>query len=481
MTIPNAKSITDTLRKNKILTATIIFIILYTSAAIIVSVLRFRQFEFGYFDFGIFDQIIWSASRFNIPITYHPNFIAVGGFNIHLADHFNPSIYLLSPLYWLTSRQEVILIAQSVTVGLSALVGVILARKFIKNDFIIFALIFSYLGFVGLQNALITEFHEATISPLFILISFWAIVTKKWKIYYLSLIMILGLKETFAGLGVGLGLFILLYDRKNWKHGVATFIICISWALITTKLIIPTFSGHPYFYTPGNTLESFTAMIQSFFHFDIRLKTLFYSFLSFGFLPLFNLPLLPAILENFLTRFLSDGTTRFTLALHYSAPLAALMFSSSVLVFSKMEKSKRLKKIIIPYAAFLIVNTFILHQFILHGPLALSYNKTFYLQTKNNQYVEDFIKKIPKDHGLIMTQNNIALRFAHQKVMLLDQAPEHFNPSVIAINLTPGQNPNNFFPLNYETATSLKDRLLIDPLYKVTKHGDELYIFKKNK
>lgn len=481
MTIPNAKSITDTLRKNKILTATVIFIILYTSAAVIVSVLRFWQFEAGYFDFGVNDQAIWSVSRFNIPITYHPNYIAVGGFDIHLADHFSPSIYLLSPLYWFTNRQEVILIAQAVAVGLSALVGMTLARRFIKNNFVIFALVFSYLGFVGMQNALITEFHEATLSPLFIMISFWAIVNKRWKIFYLSLLIILGLKETFAGLGTGLGLFILFYDRKNWKHAVATIALCMSWALIITKLVIPSLSGRPYFYAPGNGLESFIAMIKAFFHLDVRLKTLFYSFLSFGFLPLLYFPLLPGISENFLSRFLADGAPRFTLALHYSAPLAALMFFSSVLVFSRMEKSKRFRKIIIPYAAFLIINTFVLHQFILHGPLALAYNRAFYTQTENNKYIEDFIKNIPTDEGLIMAQNSIAVRFAHHKVMMLDGVPAHFNPGVIALNLTPGQNPNNYFPLNYETATSLKNQLLIDPLYKVTKYGDELYIFKKIK
>lgn len=481
MTIPDAKTLFKSVKTNKFFALTILFLISYTVSAIIVSVLRFWQFEAGYFDFGINDQAIWSVSRFNIPITYHPNYIAVGGFNIHLADHFSPSIYLLSPLYWFTNRQEIILIAQAISVGLSAFVGVILARKFIKNNFVVFALIFSYLGFVGMQNALITEFHEATLSPLFIMISFWAIINKRWKIFYLCLVIILGLKETFAGLGTGLGIFIFLYDRKNWKHAAATIALSISWGLAATKLVIPNLSGRTYFYAPGNAFESFISMLASFLHFDIRLKTLFYSFLSFGFLPLFYFPLLPGISENFLSRFLADGSPRFTLALHYSAPLAAFMFFSSVLIFSKMEKSKRFKKIVVIYAAFLILNTVILHQFVLHGPLALVYNKAFYLQTANNKYAEDFIKKIPTDKGLIMAQNNIAVRFAHQKVMMLDPVPANFNPGVIALNLTPGQNPNNFFPMTYEKSVILKDELLIDPKYKLIKYGGELYIFIKIK
>lgn len=466
--------------ENKILLLTVFFIALYTLAAIIVSVLRFHQFEAGYFDFGVNDQAIWSVSRLKIPITYHPNYL--GGFDIHLADHFSPSIYILSPLYWLTSKQEIILIAQALSVGISALIGVAIAKKFIKNHLAIFALVFSYLGFVGMQNALITEFHEATLSPLFIMICFWAIINKKWKIFYLSLFIILGLKETFAGAGVGIGIFIFLYDKKNLKHALAIIGISLLWAFLTTKLIIPALSGRTYFYAPDSGLSSFFVMLSEFLNFGTRAKTLFYSFLSFGFLPLLNFPLLPAISENFLSRFLTDdGTTRHTLALHYSAPLAALMFFSSVMVFSKIEKSKKFKKILIPYSIFLIVNAFILHQFILRGPLALSYNKVFYTQTKNNKYVEDFIKNVPTDQGLIMAQNSIAARFSHHKVMMLDRVPSNFNPSFIVLNLTPGQNPNNFFPLNYDETVELKSRLLTDSSYKLKKYGDELYIFSKVK
>ena len=468
--------ITSHILNNKIQSLTFFFIGIYIISAITVSVLRFWQFEAGYFDFGVNDQAIWSVSRFKLPITYHPNYL--NGFGIHLADHFSPSIYFLSPLYWLTSRQEIILIAQAVFVGLSALVGWAVAKKFIKNDFVVFALVFSYLGFIGMQNALITEFHEATLSPLFILLSFWAIVNKKWKIFYICLFIILGLKETFAGLTTGLGIFMVLYDRKNLRHALATILISLSWAFIITKFVIPNLSGRPYFYAPEHGVSSFFNLLSAFLHFDIRLKTLFYSFLSFGFLPLFSLPLLPAISENFLSRFLAEGYPRYTLAFHYSAPLAALMFFSSVLVLSKIEKNIKLRKIAVPFGLLMIINTFFLHQFILHGPLGLSYNKVFYTQTKNNKYVEDFIKRVPKD-GLIMAQNNIAARFAHEKIMMLDKNYQNWNAKYIVLNLTPGQNPNNFFPLSYEHAVELKDRIIYDGRYRLTKHGDELYLFTR--
>lgn len=450
------------------------FIAIYTLAAIIVSVLRFWQFEAGYFDFGVNDQAIWSVSRFNLPITYHPNYL--NGFGIHLADHFSPSIYMLSPLYWITSKQEIILIAQALSVGLSAVIGWQIARRFIKNNLAIFALIFTYLGFIGMQNALITEFHEATLSPLFILLSFWAIINKRWKLFYACLFIILGLKETFAGLATGIGIFMLLFDRKNLKHAVLTIIISLSWALLITKLVIPSLSGRPYFYAPEHGIESFFEMLKAFLQLDIRLKTLFYSLLSFGFLPLFNISLLPAISENFLSRFLAEGYPRYTLGFHYSAPLSAIMFFSSVLVFSRIEKSKRLRRIIIPYSLFLILNSVILHQFILHGPLALSYNKAFYSQTKNTRYIESFTKKVPTD-GLIMAQNDIAARFTHHKVMMLDRNYPHWKAKYIVLNLTPGQNPNNFFPLTYDDSVELKNRIIQENKYSLKKYGEELYLF----
>ncbi len=454
---------------------TLAFIVLYTAVSIVVSLNRFWQYQSFYFDFGIFDRAIWQVSRLELPLVDHINISEKD--IIIFADHFNPSIFLLSPLFWATDRSEILLIAQSAAVGFSAVVGYLIAKHKIKNKVAILALIVAYLGYVGLQNALISDFHEATVAVLPLMIIFWSVFNKKWKWYFVSLFILLGFKETFAGLGIGIGFFILLYDKKNFKVALATILVSFIWALLVIKLLIPIFSGGIYLYQPKTLPSNTNEFLDKVFIPDLKWKTVLYSYLTFGFLPLLDLSILPAIFQDFFIRFIfTDGKGQ-DLGMHYNALLSVLLFIGALNAIVKLEKSRF--KFIVPYWALVVIFTVItLHRFILHGPLGLFYNPVFYEQNARVEYVNKFVKNFPNG-GLIMTQNDLAVRLTHQKVKLLRENYREINPDHIIFNLTPGQNPNSFFPLTYERAVSLKNVLLSDKGYRVRKFGDELYIFSK--
>ena len=55
---------------------------------------------------------------------------------------------------------------------------------------------------------------------------------------------------------------------------------------------------------------------------------------------------------------------------------------------------------------------------VLHGPFALAYNKAFYTHTKDFDFLNDVVRLVPKN-STIMTQNNLASHFTHQKIWLL--------------------------------------------------------------
>ena len=177
------------------------FIFLYTLAAILVSLNRFWQYEVFYYDFGIFDQAIWNVAHFRPPIIDH--FVIPG--KIIFADHFSPSIFLLTPIYWITSRPEALLIAQAIAVGLSALV-------LYRFSFSI-AITVAYLLFVGTQNALIADIHEVTFMMLPLMLTLSAIIKKQKLLFWISFLITLGFKESSALVGIGVA--ILMY--KTWK------------------------------------------------------------------------------------------------------------------------------------------------------------------------------------------------------------------------------------------------------------------------
>lgn len=445
---------------------TLLFIIVYTVAATIVSLNRYWQYQSYYFDFGIFDRAIWQVAHFHPPLVDH--FVFGNKDIISFADHFNPSVFLLAPLYWFTDKREILLVAQSVIVGLSALVAFFIARLFLNNKLAIFSLIFAYLGYVGLQNALITDFHEATILPLPLMILFWSIFKGRWKTYFVTLIVILGLKESFAGLGVALGLFLLIrYRRKYSKQAFVTILLSLIWGLVAIKVIIPYFSHGIYIYAPTPSLNIS----------NIDWSTVMFTFLTFGFLPIIDFSILPSVFENFLERFILLPGKSKGLAFHYNAPLSPLMFIGAVDTMSKIEKkSFKMSSIV---ALIIIAVVFLLHRKVLNGPLGLFYNSAFYEQNVRVKYVDDFVGHFPKN-GLIMTQNDLAVRLTHQNVKLLRLNYKAINPDYVILNLTPGQNPNSFYPLSYKDTTLLKNELLRDNSYNLEKFAQDQYIFKKN-
>lgn len=454
---------------------TISFIIFYTIIALIVSLNRFWQSQVFFFDFGIFDSAIWSVSRFQAPMVDH-FYTSDQKVNI-LGTHFYPGIFLLSPLYWFTDKSEVLLIVQSLSVGIAAFFAFDIARNQIKNKFAILALIIAFLGYQGMQNALISEFHEATIAVLPLTIIFWSLFKKKWTTFFLAFFILLSLKESFALLGIILG-FYIFYRVKNRKIGIIISLISIIWAVTTIKFVIPWFAGGSYLYVPQDTFTSATDVLNIFFSPPMKMQTVLYTFLTFGFLPLMDLAILPLIFESFLERFILDGSTRWDLGMHYNSPLSPLMFIGALYAFKLAEKKKFPQILIAVYAIFIIITIVFLHRFWLRGPLQLAFNPAFYAQNQSVKYLADFSKQFPKS-GVIMTQNDIAARLSHYDVYLLRENYIKLDPDYVILNLTPGQNGNSYHPIGLDKTLKLKNMLINDSKYDLKKYGEELYIFAK--
>lgn len=447
---------------------------LFIFAGILVSLNRYWQYEVFYYDFGIFDQAIWNVSRFQPPIIDH---LVVGGKWI-FADHFNPSIFLLSPFYWFVQRSEILLVLQVIIVGLSGLVLYKIGKAVIEDNFLSLSILISYFLFVGLQNAIISDFHEVTISTLPLMLVFWAIVAKKPKLYFIFLLLTLGFKESIFIVGVGIGLLIIFIRRQWYKIGFVTILISLAWGFLSIKIIIPYFSDGFYQYLAPFSLEPNAIAAQLFGH-QLKRETIFYSFLSFGFLPFLSPPFWFLMFQDFFTRFAAEVQTRWGLGLHYSSQIAVIFAVSSVFALKFLNKFKTVAKYRNYLGILIIFNALILYRFVLHGPLALAYNYDFYKHTGDFNFLDQISAKIPKDSS-VMTQNNLAVRFTHQKVWLLRENYNDYMPDYILIDLRGGQNPNNFFP-----ADNVSKKLIIslgrDPKYVLAYSTEEQFIFKKRR
>ncbi len=453
--------------------AFILFLIIsYGIIFSVISVNRYWQYEAHYLDFGIYDGAIWKVAHFQAPIVDKGK-----NGQIIFADHFVPGLFLLSPLYWLTDRQEIMFIAQVFVVCLSAWVAYQIAKLRLNNKITITALIVAYLGFIGMQNALITEMHADVFGVLPLALVFWAIETKRWKQYFIFTFLLLSFKESYAGLVVGIGLYLLLRYKKMYAtYALATIVIGALWGIITMGILIPGFNNGVYAYAPNHLRGLSAPMIVSRF-FDEKLKrdTVFYTFSTFGFLPLFDVSVWPILFEHYLERFvLSTDRTRFDLGFHYNAILVPVLFISALNILEKIQKHVP-KNIISIYSLGIIGWVLFFSRFIYHGPIDLFYNRAFYQQRKNLSYIDDFVKIFPKK-GLVLTQNNLAPRLIHGpdvRIIRSNFIPLH--PDYVILDLTPGQR----FIGTDELAEEIKDYYAANEAYTVTKVHDDQYLFKK--
>lgn len=449
----------------------VLYLALYFIAINLVVLNRFWQFEAFYFDHGIYDSSLWQVAHGTWPIIDHIE----DGFIRQFGDHFTPTMYLLTPLYLLTERYEPLLILENIFVTSSAFILFLIAARKVKSRLMVFALTVAYTLFIGLQNAIIANFHTELIAVLTLALALWAMDLKKWKLFWLFLLLTFGTKQNFAAIGVGLGIFLVFSSER--KQGIWVIFASLAYYLFATKLAIPILGLRPYGYETH--LYSLREMVSALFLPPIKLQTAVTTFVTFGFLPLFSLSFLPAIFQDFGTRFVFSTPARWDLGLHYNATLAVLASYGSILGVVFLAKFNSYRRLIWVHAIIIIALVLVLHRFIYHGPIGLVFNKDFYGHTANFEFLRKFTRSIPTG-GLVMTQNNIAPYLTHShNVMLLRDDYYVWNPHVIAIDTRQGQNPSNYWPTTVVNFLKLQKRLASDKNYKVKKISNEQLIYMR--
>lgn len=445
----------------------IVLSILYGLAGSLINLHRLWQYDLGYYDFGMFAVPLWKVSRFSAPVIDH---FSVGG-KINFADHFNPSIFLLSPLYWFTHRPEILLIAQSVLVAASGYVLFRIGLHIVKHAFLAACVVIAYFLFTGLQYAVYSDFHELTVMAFFLMVTYWAIITARKKTYWIFFILTLGFKESLFLLGIGISVFIYFY-RKEWRRiAVVSGLFSVVWGYVAFRIIRTLTGGHYYY---GYETDP-RAMIGALFSPVIKLKTLGWTALSFIGLPLLVPPLWVLYGLHYGHRFLTEGSTRWDLGLHYNAEVAPSLAVGAFLGLQVLQK-RFPQKLVVGLACCMVFVTLFLHRFVLRGPLGLAYNPAFYAHTKNFVYLDTLVSKVPPT-GRIAAQNNLTPPFFHRDVRILRDNYSLHNPDYIVIDAHDGQKITNY--LGIKDIKVLLQKIQKDRRYRVYYAQGDQYIFKR--
>src|SRR3990167_50339 len=334
--------------KNKFQIILWFFILAFVIFFSYLSIKRYQTLNSYYYDLGIMNQVVYNTSQ--------GRFLEMTNQDLkkntsRFAIHFDPILALFAPFYKIYSGPEVLLIGQSIILGLGALAIFLISQKILKKNLINLIFALTYLFYFAIQRVALFDFHAVTLSTTFFLFALYFNMVKKNGWYYIFIFLSLMTKEHVGLVVFFLGAY-LFFVKKEKKTGMITAVLGIIFFFATVYFIIPYFSGGEHF------AANYFVDIKS------RLKEIIFdgfpyvrSLILPNFYSLFSpLTLLISLPEWAINIFSTNNNMR-SIFFHYNSVIVAFIFYSLILGyknFLNIVKNKKLQ--VIFFAIFIFLN-----------------------------------------------------------------------------------------------------------------------------
>ncbi len=305
-----------------------------------VSIYRFDHFAANGFDLGIQDQTVWGYSRLQII----PNTV-LGVPNL-LGDHFNPILMVLAPFRAVWDSADVLLVAQAL---LLALAGVPIYLWGAQRLGHVGGLAFqaSYLVFWGVLAGVVFDFHHVVFAVPAISTALYAVLNRRNRLLWAMVAVALLTREDVALTVVGIGLYLLVVQRRVWI-GSVMMAASAAWFVLLLEEVIPALGGSTYqhwtyaalgtgpisafVFILQHPIKSLELLVMPFDKLRVGLGT----FANWLFLPALS-PLALIAIPSFLERFWSSSPDLWSFHFQYS------MLPAPILTFAAIDTVARLK------------------------------------------------------------------------------------------------------------------------------------------
>ncbi len=191
------------------------------------SIYRHRTFGTG-FDAAIYDQRLWLLAHWQEPFSTVVS-------RPFLADHFEPGLVLLTPLYWLGFDLPGLLIAQSIGLALTAPALFALGRAYGASPAVASIPAFLWLVSPAVAAPNLFDFRPATFAPALIVLSVLAAKQERHWLLAITAILALSLKEDIALVYVVFGLLLVVHGKR--RVGAILVVGSAACAVVGTLLI----------------------------------------------------------------------------------------------------------------------------------------------------------------------------------------------------------------------------------------------------
>lgn len=358
---------------------------LYAAIFSYFSLLRYDSFWTG-LDLGNMDQTVWN--------TLHGSFFSLSNNGVlmtRLAVHADFLLVLFAPFYAMWASPKLLLIMQSIYLGLGMIPAFLIARHLLKRTELALGIALLYSFNTLIQWVNMFDFHMVSlVAPLFLLIwYFW--LKKQWRGYWVCFAALLLTKEEIGLLMVMFGLLQLVTSKER-VIGFTTAIIGLSYSFIMIFIFMPLVSVQDshWFWSWYEVRNWFSDPSIS-AYIILLLK-------SFGFLPLLGAPWLvlavPELFINLSSRHVEMQSIRF----HYTTVFVPVFTIASIYGLLLLA---RLPKVSVRYAqsGVLILAVAVALRVTYHyGPLPTTESCWCYpyLVSENDRSFEKVLRSIPQ-------------------------------------------------------------------------------------
>jgi uncharacterized membrane protein len=317
----------------------IIGVMLYTVVFFALQVRLYEGLHMGTGDLAFFEQALYRTLhgeffRTTIGTAFHFEHRVV------FADHFSPILLLVLPFYALLPQAYTLFFLQASMAGLGGLAIFLIARTKLQSELMAICFSLSYLLYPPLQwatlNYFVYGFHPENFFPPLLLFALYFLEKKRLRLFALFFLLALTVKEHYALLLACLGLYLLLFDKRDRRIGLATLSLSTLWFVAATQWVIPYFQGGgaPFYYGVLTQLTDALRNLESYLFLATPLRDYLFRLLApLLFLPLLNLPLLATMIPNLLVN-LFALTVNYSIPIngqsHHVSPMVPVVFLSAV-------------------------------------------------------------------------------------------------------------------------------------------------------
>jgi uncharacterized membrane protein len=444
------------------------------------------------FDLGHFDQALWQLTQGDLFMTAsHPL-----PFHSRLTVHANFILYPLGILYSLFPSPLTLILLGVLSTSLAGYAIFLLAWKVTNQSWLALLLGCLFLISPAIHDIVLYDFHPEIFALFLLPLALLAAERRQPRLFWLTLILLLSLKEDMPLLM--LFLTPLVIQRYSKHQGIAVFLIALGYWL-SLRFVLPRLLSLPLATQHFSRLEPFgstpeTAVLSllrqplnglQYIFAPEKLPYLTYLFSQGGFLviftPLASMLLIPPLAQNLLSNVFLQ--TQISGGYYSAIPILTIL----ILAIYGFDFLLRRRPRLLPTAGFALTLAIgAASLFLSPAPYSLAMSwQDYAISPDNLRVISEIKKKIPASASLA-TQNNLGAHFSQRpKIFLLNDYPSQ-QPEFVLVHLSPPlrcDRPRFFTQQNYILLKQLApfaQRLGYDTNYKLIFSQNSFYLFQRH-